>query len=320
MIDERSVNQKPGRTGVRSIVRLLALVLASALAIVLVLELAFRLGGLWVAAAPVPAPDGSTVVLCVGDSHTYGRPDPDNYPAQLERILNERARGRYRVINVGVPGMNTAQVRARFERNLAYYRPAIVLHWAGINNFWNIAERGQDESLAARLADESRLVRFVRVALFYRRLSEEQFGDPVTTHHGKVGKDGHFHVKQGADEEDVLSAPTDSLPADEVGRVTREDLSAMMQIAWERRIPMYLVAYSFFAGGYYVPVNEAVRTVSETFNVPYVKAGAAVPAAKAEAPNEKLFDAWVHPTPILYKHIAGEVYRILVSQGVVTPR
>ena len=130
------------------LLRRLGLATAVVIALLVLLEALFRIGGLWVAAAPRPAPDGSTVVLCVGDSHTRGRPDPDNYPAQLERILNERTGRPYRVLNLGVPGQNTGQVRKRFERYLAYYRPAVVLHWGDINNAWNQAERASGRSVA----------------------------------------------------------------------------------------------------------------------------------------------------------------------------
>ena len=126
--------------------------------------------------------DGSRVVLCVGDSHTRGRPDPDNYPAALEQILNARTGERWRVINLGVPGQNTGQVRLRFERYLAYYRPTVVLHWGGINNGWNQAERDGSRGFLATLVEHSRLIRFLRVALFYRGLERRVLADT----HGPV--------------------------------------------------------------------------------------------------------------------------------------
>jgi lysophospholipase L1-like esterase len=295
----------------------LALVVVGSIGLVAVLEVAFRVGGLGLAAAPRPAPDGSTVVLCVGDSHTRGQLDPDNYPAQLERILNERAGGHYRVINVGVPGLNTAQVRKRFERYVGYYRPAIVLHWAGINNFWNYAEDDvRQPAWTDWLVESSRLARFVRVAFFYRRLNQQVLEKPVLDLHGWPGPDSKFVAKFAGTEEEVIDKPGDPVSEEQIEKVTRGDLTAMMQIAWERRIPMFLVVYPL-AGAYYRPVNRAVRGVSDDFGVPFVDSFAAIEPAKQEANGAPLFDSWVHPTPVLYRQIAEQAYGTLVAQGVV---
>src|ERR1041385_2490074 len=49
---------------------------------------------------------GKKVILCVGDSFTYGigsRTPEGSYPAQLQKILNQDS---WRVINAGWPGQN----------------------------------------------------------------------------------------------------------------------------------------------------------------------------------------------------------------------
>jgi hypothetical protein len=40
--------------------------------------------------------------------------------------------------------------------------------------------------------------------------------------------------------------------------------------------------------------------------------------ALGERPVDELYDTWAHPTPILYRQIAEEAYRLLVGQGVAT--
>ena len=74
------------------------------------------------------------------------------------------------MINLGVPGSNTAQLRNRFLDYLDVYRPTVVVHWAGINNAYNRAEtevwgeaRGAPASRARKLFDHSRVLRFMRV-------------------------------------------------------------------------------------------------------------------------------------------------------------
>jgi lysophospholipase L1-like esterase len=81
-------------------------------------------------------PGASVRILAIGDSHTYGSSIAGNqsYPAQLQRLLDERAPGRFSVINLGIPGMSTTQVRQRLPANVARYGPDIVLVWCGANN------------------------------------------------------------------------------------------------------------------------------------------------------------------------------------------
>jgi len=302
---------------VSRILRGLALAVVASIGLIAVLELAFRLGGLSLAAAPRPAPDGSTVVLCVGDSHTRGQLDPDNYPAQLELILNERAGGHYRVINVGIPGLNTAQVRKRFERYIGYYRPAIVLHWAGINNFWNYAEdEVRKPAWNDWLVENSRLARFVRVAFFYRRLNQQVLEKPVLDLHDWPGPNAKFVARFAGTEDEIVDRPGDPVSEEQIEKLTRGDLTSMMQTARERGIPMFLVVYPF-AEDHYRPVNQAIRAVSKDFAVPFVDSVAAIEPAKEKAHGQPLFDSWVHPTPVLYREIAEQAYRLLVVQDLV---
>jgi GDSL-like Lipase/Acylhydrolase family len=303
---------------VRRVLRRIGSGLALLVALGLVLELAFRLGSLWVGGEASPETDGRTVVLCVGDSHTRGRPDPDNYPAELHRILNERADRPYRVINVGVPGLSTGQLRARFPRYLDYYRPAVVLHWAGINNGWHHPDEAP-RGLFARVAEHSKLARFVQVAIFYRRLGRET-ADAAPELLDWRGARAQWRVNFGGKEEEIVTDHGAELPADQVESLTREDLRAMMGLARARSIPMFLVRYDFDAT-HFRPVNHAIVEVSSEFGVPYVDCGQAAAAVHARGtPREQLYDIWVHPMPIVYRQVAEDAYRLLVNQGIVKPR
>lgn len=87
---------------------------------------------------------GRIVLLCVGDSCTYGLhclPD-EAYPTQLQKCLERRKPGRYRVLNRGLPGMNTTQIAASLELWIARYLPHVVVFCAGANNYWNRSEDG----------------------------------------------------------------------------------------------------------------------------------------------------------------------------------
>ena len=285
------------------------------LGLVLLLEVAFRVGGLVVGGTPTLENDGRIVILCVGDSHTRGRADPDNYPFHLQELLDQRAGRRYHVVNVGIPGMSTGQIRPRFDRWLDYYRPAVVVHWAGINNGWHHPEGPR--GVLARVAEYSRVARMIQVAIFYRELDEQRKSAEPELLAWK-GTQARWNVDFGGRREEIVTEHGHELPVDEVGQVTHADLEAMMRSAQARKIPMFLVTYPL-AGGFYAPVNGAVRSVSAAFGVPYVDTTEGTAAAHAEDPKAQLFDTWVHPMPIVYRQIAEQVYRLLVAQGLVTP-
>lgn len=107
---------------------------------------------------------GQRVVLCVGDSHTYGVfcPAERAYPGQLQRTLDVARPGAYRVYNLGLPGMNSAQVRSPIPNWLDRYRPSILLICIGANNVWN--ESDPDQASEAPLARQLRNLRIYRLA------------------------------------------------------------------------------------------------------------------------------------------------------------
>ncbi|HPM77000.1 MAG TPA: GDSL-type esterase/lipase family protein [bacterium] len=85
------------------------------------------------------------VMLCVGDSHTYGVDAPSglSYPSQLANLLNRSDKQRrYRVINYGVPGANSSQALRRLRELYANgsTKPAMVIVNVGKNNDHNFQE------------------------------------------------------------------------------------------------------------------------------------------------------------------------------------
>lgn len=77
---------------------------------------------------------GSRLVLCLGDSVTWGVEveAAQAYPALLQDLLRRQHPGAgWRVINAGVPGINSSEVRTRLGRELQRRRPAVVLIMTG---------------------------------------------------------------------------------------------------------------------------------------------------------------------------------------------
>ena len=72
-------------------------------------------------------------ILCVGDSHTYGLGVKawESYPGQLASAGV--------VVNAGIPGTNSAQLRARLGDWLLEHEPFYVVILVGVNNLWNRA-------------------------------------------------------------------------------------------------------------------------------------------------------------------------------------
>lgn len=89
-----------------------------------------------------PAP-GQRVVLCLGDSTTFGwRVAQDEpFPARLQERLNRDvpAKDTWGVINAGVPGYTSLQVRLLAERLVPRWKPQVIVICVGNNEAWPVA-------------------------------------------------------------------------------------------------------------------------------------------------------------------------------------
>lgn len=112
----------------------------------LLLELVLQVGALVVAwthdGTPAgSADDGVQVVLCVGDSFTYGLgasdPQRTSYPAQLQARLDDLEPDRWRVVNAGHPGRNSRGVLERIDAQLREHDPDHVVVLVGLNDRWS---------------------------------------------------------------------------------------------------------------------------------------------------------------------------------------
>lgn len=105
-----------------------------------------------------PAP-GRRIVLCLGDSTPFGWrvEQSETFPAKLQTRLNEATKpaSPWTVINAGVPGYSSWQVRLAAEKLVPQYKPEIVVVCVGNNEAWPVAKSDQkidgDRTLASRL-------------------------------------------------------------------------------------------------------------------------------------------------------------------------
>jgi len=99
-------------------------------------------------------------IITIGDSFTYGQMEEDEntYPKQLENKLNDKSRNKYEVINLGVPGYDTAFAAERYRLRGEKYKPDLVLWFLIDNDFTNISELelGMAEYYEKNLPEEER--------------------------------------------------------------------------------------------------------------------------------------------------------------------
>ena len=79
-------------------------------------------------------------ILCLGESTTAfgGR---HSWPSQLEEILNEKNMSiKFKIINKGYPGANSAFILSQLNQNLERYKPNMVIAMMGINDTKHITD------------------------------------------------------------------------------------------------------------------------------------------------------------------------------------
>ena len=147
---------------------------------------------------PCEKPEGTLRILTLGGSSTMGWsvPPDDNFSVGLERELSARASRPVEVINAGVSGHNTIQIREMLP-GLLFLQPDIVLLYAGHNdyNFFLVADaaevspRWQRRVRAA--GDHLALWRAARMLLYRVRPPEGAPENPLLGHGRPGGAAGH---------------------------------------------------------------------------------------------------------------------------------
>ncbi len=105
-----------------------------------------------------PQSDAEHLVLCLGDSTTFGwgMAQDEPFAAQLASLLPHDT---WRVINAGVPGYSSFQIRLLAEQLVPRWKPDVVVICVGNNEAWPVYEsdRELDEKRGAIVAVTSLL-------------------------------------------------------------------------------------------------------------------------------------------------------------------
>ncbi len=105
-----------------------------------------------------PQPPAERLVLCLGDSTTFGWGLAQDKPF-APRLAQLLAGGSWRVVNAGVPGYSSFQVRLLAERLIPAWKPDVVVICLGNNEAWPVeqSDRELDEQRGAVVAVTSLL-------------------------------------------------------------------------------------------------------------------------------------------------------------------
>jgi len=307
------------------LVRGFGLALGVVLAALLLLELSLQLASRFVGDRSGTWAAGATRrVLCVGDSHVYGAlvPREETFPSQLQRFLDESQPGVWSVVNLGVPGLSSTQVRNRLPLWLSRYQPDVVVAWSGANDSWNVSEvdaaRGGWRLALEQLALRSRVWRLLRVKLHDLALERDVASGrgvwDVSKVEGALSKQETWTVRRdGRIERFTHAREAEDAYADdaEVEARAEADYAAMATIARAAGARLVLVEYPLDLG-MFAAANRAMRRVGEAHRVPTVDS----PASQARVPDEQRRWLWAgHPNGAIYREIARDAAALLRSEA-----
>ncbi len=256
---------------------------------------------------------GAHRVLCIGDSHTYGAlvPAEESYPGHLQRLLDEQAPGAYAVVNLGIPGQSTTQVRNRLRAAIGSLRPELIVVWCGVNNAWN-----RRESTAATgslpwsldgVLSHLRLYRLVRV--WQHDLKIEAGRYDITMDPGDPEK--NFVIRMDGRTEHVQYEDSGFRADAEMERRAEADYRAMVADAHAAAIPIAFIAYPLDEGAFSL-ANRAVRRVAAESRAPLVEAG----RVAQRVPKTERALLWAgHPNGRMYAEVARDLVPVVLSGG-----
>jgi lysophospholipase L1-like esterase len=259
--------------------------------------------------------DGSSVrVLCIGDSHTFGTgvARDEAYPARLQHAFDELQPGRYSVLNLGVPGMSTTQLKHRLPAYAARYNPEVLIVWAGINNLWNLAEIDDPEAtwrtwLTARL-HALRIYRFVRVWQHARSLEAAAAQPPgVRGVERAFQRDATWTLGHGDATEQIRHQHGDVEVSAALRRI-RDDYAEMAQWAQSAGIRLYAIVYPH---ANIREVNDAIRAIAAERGIPLIDSQYGVD----RVPFKWRKFLWaLHPNARMYEEIARDVASAVAAE------
>lgn len=310
------------RIGMRSRTVKILLILA---AVICCLEFTLQLAHLLVrdrSGTAIPAGTSTPVILCLGDSHTYGAGvvEEDSYPARLQAKLTERG-FHANVVNLGAPGYNTSQLRRGLPGWLETYSPDAVVVLVGVNNGWNRKDAAWSDAadglpvpLTTRAADFVKTrIRIVRtISILIHRLDWTR--PPEESARDRDGKSIIHHKQESRSVESK----------EKTYERARRDLVAIIAMAKAEHAAVVFMTYVTDPEFTFETPNHLLREVAASMKVALADNDKALrpllirpDGSMDKAIRQELFLPDMHPNAKGHDRIAGNVMDVLIKTGVI---
>lgn len=125
------------------------------------------------AAGPAAGGKGAEVVLCLGDSYTFGGHSPlkHTYPYLLQEELDKASPGKYKVINGGICEATSWRTLSEIDGELTEHNPSTVILLTGAANFFNPQPEGGSPGSARDFLRGLRIYKLLRITWINSRAS-----------------------------------------------------------------------------------------------------------------------------------------------------
>ncbi len=290
----------------------------------LLLEGGLQIASLFFGSRPIEAIAAAQhTVLAVGDSHTYGvyLSQEEAYPRQLQAELERRKPGRYQVLNLGLPGTNSSQIRARLPAWLDRYQPRTVVFCAGINNTWN-------KSDTEALCQESALTRWIQGLRTYRlfkllalrlqtaapgRPDIERVVDGAVREH-RDSQTGEVLIRHEGDPNERLAIPR-------VLELLHHDLEQIHALVQARGVRLILLNYAEPSRESLTRLSDAMTRFGQAHGIPVVDPRPRFQQLLAEGAARTVYFASErdsHPRARGYTEVATQVADVIEPADTIT--
>lgn len=309
----------------RPYVRRLLLVLLGTLLPLVLLEGVLRIAPRFLGDVRGGARGGTTTILCVGDSHTYGLHvfKPHSYPALLQAALDPTG-AQIGVMNYGVPGRNSAALRSELPRYLEAVRPDLVLVLVGFNDTWNFdraAETATDPQRPAAPAEGflanlriARVLRLIALNVGGRAAAPELAAPRIEERDGKMVVIENGRERPAGVGRAPLGVAGGERLIDQVGQNLR---AIVAQIRAADAQPI-LLTYTTENQQVFVDLNANARRIAMELDVPLVALDDAFRPEIATHGYPALFFADDHPNRRGNELCARAIADRLQQLGLVT--
>lgn len=258
-------------------------------------------------------------VVCVGDSSTYGLyvPATSAWPSVLGRRLElAQGAGKWEVLNLGVPGYTSCQVRRLLDADVAQLAPDVVVAQVGGFNEWVPAVRLTDrEQGRPAFWKDLRIVQLIAGGLGLRRraIDDRADGDASRAEIAEIERQVKVRdAARGVDElrtEDYRGARRVSLPDFEDDLRAIADFGAAhgaRVVLVVHPLPARTIANNPVAADY----SDVVRRFAASRGVLAVDGPSAF-RASGRSDAEMFLDV-CHPSPMGHAALAGAVIDAVV--------